>query len=664
VNDRSPDLATPPAPAPAGTPEIAVTLPDGSVRRVPSGTTPREVAASIGRRLARDAVAAAVDGQLTDLDRPLERDVALRIVTAESDEGLYVYRHSSAHLMAQAVKRLFPEAKLGIGPPIADGFYYDIEAPRSLTPEDLEAIQAEMRTIVGEDLPIRRFELPREEALAFVRARGEDYKVRLIEDLPEGETLSFYEQGEFTDLCRGPHLASTGRIRPDTFRLLNVAGAYWRGDERQEMLQRLYAASFRTPAELEEHLERLEQARRRDHRKLGRELDLFSIEPEVGNGLVLWHAKGGRVRRIVEEFARQRHEEGGYEFVYSPHLGRSWLWETSGHLAWYRENMYAPMEMDDGQEYYLKPMNCPFHILIYRSRPRSYRDLPLRYAEWGTVYRYERGGVLHGLMRVRGFTQDDAHLFCRPDQMPGEIDRVLQFCLDLLRAFGFETFRAYLSTRDPEKAAGTAEQWEAPTEALRAAILRAGLPYEEDAGGATFYGPKIDLKFDDAIGREWQCSTIQFDFVLPERFGLAYVGDDGREHRPYMIHRALLGSMERFFGILIEHYGGAFPVWLAPVQAVVIPVSDELLPYAERVVARLEGQGSRVELDRRREGVGWKIRDAELQKVPYMLVVGKRERDEGTVSVRRRHVGDVGVESLDAFAERLRSEDAERATGA
>ncbi|HEY7530073.1 MAG TPA: threonine--tRNA ligase [Gemmatimonadota bacterium] len=664
MNDRIPDLATPPAPAPAGEPpDIAVTLPDGSVRRVARGTTAREVAGSIGKRLVRDAVAAEVDGHLTDLDRPLDRDVSLRIVTGESDEGLYVYRHSSAHLMAQAVKRLFPEAKLGIGPPIADGFYYDIEAPRSLTPEDLEAIGAEMRRIVEEDLPIRRFELPRDEALAFVRSRGEDYKVRLIEDLPEGEALSFYEQGEFTDLCRGPHLASTGRIRPDTFRLLNVAGAYWRGDERREMLQRLYAASFRTPQELEQHLERLEEAKKRDHRKLGRELDLFSIAPEVGNGLVLWHAKGGRVRRIIEEFARQRHEQGGYEFVYSPHLGRSWLWETSGHLGWYRENMYAPIEMEEGQEYYLKPMNCPFHILIYRSRPRSYRDLPLRYAEWGTVYRYERGGVLHGLMRVRGFTQDDAHLFCRPDQMPDEIDRVLRFCLDLLRAFGFERFRAYLSTRDPDKAAGTAEQWEAPTEALRAAIQRAGLPYEEDAGGATFYGPKIDLKFEDAIGREWQCSTIQFDFVLPERFGLTYVGDDGREHQPYMIHRALLGSMERFFGVLIEHYGGAFPVWLAPVQAVVIPVSDEILPYAEEVASRLEGQGSRVELDRRREGVGWKIRDAEVQKVPYMLVVGKRERDDGTVSVRRHHGGDLGAEPLDAFAARLRREDVERVVG-
>ncbi|MBA2564881.1 MAG: threonine--tRNA ligase [Gemmatimonadetes bacterium] len=656
--NSSPDSKTP-----ATAEEIAVTLPDGSVRQYRRGVTPREVAASIGRRLARDAVAARLDGDLTDLDRPVEANAAIAIVTADSEDGLYVYRHSSAHLMAQAVKRLFPEARLGIGPPIESGFYYDIEAPRQLTPEDLRAVESEMERAISEDLPIRRFELPRPEALEFVGTRGETYKVRLIEDLPEEERLSFYQQGEFTDLCRGPHLASTGRIRPGTFRLLNVAGAYWRGDERQEMLQRIYATSFRTPDEVEAHLAQLEQARLRDHRRLGKELDLFSIEPEVGGGLVLWHPKGGMIRRRIEEFARQRHEAGGYEFVYSPHLGRSWLWQTSGHLDWYRENMYAPMEMDDGQEYYLKPMNCPFHILIYRSRPRSYRDLPLRYAEWGTVYRYERGGVLHGLMRVRGFTQDDAHLFCRPDQMPEEIDRVLNFCVDLLRAFGFEKFNAYLSTRDPDKAAGTPEEWEAPTEALRAAIERAGLPYEEDAGGATFYGPKIDLKFQDAIGREWQCSTIQFDFVLPERFGLTYVGEDGREHRPYMIHRALLGSMERFFGILIEHYAGAFPLWLAPVQAVVIPVSDDVLEYADTVAERLRGRGARVDVDRRREGVGYKIRDGELQKVPYMLVVGKREREAGTVSVRRRHEGEAGTEDLETFAQRVAREVAEGEAG-
>jgi threonyl-tRNA synthetase len=639
--------------------EIAVRLPDGSVRRVPRGTTPREVAVGIGRRLAKDAVAAKLNGELTDLDRPLESDTSLEIVTADSADGLYVYRHSSAHLMAQAVKRLFPEARLGIGPPIEDGFYYDIDAPRPLSLEDLSAIEAEMSRIIAEDLSVRRFELPREEALDFVSRRGETYKVRLIEDLPEDETLSFYEQGEFVDLCRGPHLASTGRIVPGTYKLLNVAGAYWRGDERQEMLQRIYAAEFRTARELEEHLERLEQARRRDHRRLGKELDLFSVDPDLGGGLVLWHPKGGMVRRIIEEFSRQEHEKGGYEFVYSPHIGRSWLWQTSGHLDWYRENMYAPMQIDE-QEYYLKPMNCPFHILIYKSRPRSYRDLPLRFAEWGTVYRHERGGVLHGLMRVRGFTQDDAHLFCRPDQMPGEIDRVLNFCLDLLRAFGFEKFNAYLSTRDPAKAAATAEEWVAPTEALRAAIQRAGLPFEEDVGGATFYGPKIDLKFEDAIGREWQCSTIQFDFVLPERFELSYVGEDGKGHRPYMIHRALLGSLERFFGILIEHYGGAFPVWLAPVQAVVIPVNDELLPYAEEVSARLAARGLRVEIDRRREGVSWKIREAEVQKVPYMLVVGRREQDAGTVSVRRHHGGEAGVEPVEAFAERLAREAVQR----
>jgi threonyl-tRNA synthetase len=587
------------------------------------------------------------------------------------ESHLYRVRHSAAHVMAQAVMEMFPnEAKIAIGPPIEDGYYYDFDLPRPLTPEDLEVIERRMREIITGDYDFERAVLSADEAREMFT--DQPYKLELIDGLEQGEVdeygepveekpeISIYTQDAFTDLCRGPHVESTGEINPDAVKLLNVAGAYWRGDENQPMLQRIYGTAWETADELEQHLWKLEEARKRDHRVLGKELDLFSVSEEVGPGLVLWHPKGGMVRKISEDFLRQEHEEGGYAFVYSPHIGKARLWQTSGHLDWYEENMYTPLEIE-GQKYFLKPMNCPFHIEIFKSDIRSYRDLPLRYAEWGTVYRYERSGVLHGLLRVRGFTQDDAHLFCRPDQMPDEIDRVLAFSLHILRAFGFEDIQAYLSTRNPDKFAGSAEDWEAPTVALESSLKRAGVPYAIDEGEAVFYGPKIDLKVRDALGREWQLTTIQFDFVLPERFDLSFVGEDGQLHRPYMIHRALVGSMERFMGVLIEHYSGAFPVWLAPVQAVLIPIADRHITYAEKVAQQLQEAGMRIEVDSRSDRMNAKIRDAQLQKVPYMLIVGDREQDSENVSVRLRSEEDMGSMSLESLIERIRDEVRRRA---
>lgn len=574
---------------------------------------------------------------------------------------LYRLRHSAAHVMAQAVIEMFPEGKYTIGPPIEDGFYYDFDLPRPLTPDDLDILERRMREIVKGGHQFEKRVLSAEEARQIFA--DQPYKLELIDGLEEGgydeygepleETpeISIYAHDTFVDLCRGPHVENTEQINPDAIKLLSVAGAYWRGDERRPMLQRIYGTAWFNTTELEEYLWKLNEARNRDHRLLGRELDLFSVSEDVGPGLILWHPKGGMVRKIAEDFCRQEHELGGYEFVYSPHIGKSTLWETSGHLEWFAENMYAPLNIEE-QQYYLKPMNCPFHVQIYKSKMRSYRDLPLRFAEWGTVYRYERSGVLHGLLRVRGFTQDDAHLFCRPDQMPDEIDRVLDFSLNILRSFGFDAFQAYLSTRNPEKAAGEPEQWEAPTDALRNSLERAGIPYQIDEGEATFYGPKIDLKIKDALGREWQLSTIQFDFTLPERFDLTYIADDGQEHRPYMIHRALLGSMERFMGVLIEHFAGAFPVWLAPVQAVLIPIADRHLEYADEVAGRLRGAGLRVEVDDRGERMNAKIRDAQLAKVPYMLVIGDREVEAGAVAVRLRTEENLGALPVEQFLER------------
>ncbi|MBE0409522.1 MAG: threonine--tRNA ligase [Anaerolineales bacterium] len=581
------------------------------------------------------------------------------------ESNIYRIRHSAAHIMAQAVMEMFPNAKIAIGPPVEDGFYYDFDLPRSLTPEDLEVIEKRMREVISENHSFEKKVISSEEARRIYS--DQPYKLELIEGLEQGNLdeygeplqekpeISIYQHDKFVDLCRGPHVESTSQVNPDAIKLLSVAGAYWRGDESKPMLQRIYGTAWETADELQEYIWKLDEARRRDHRRLGRELDLFSVSEETGAGLILWHPKGGMVRKLAEDFAREEHEKGGYDFVYSPHIGKANLWKTSGHLDWYQENMYSPLDIE-GQEYYLKPMNCPFHVQIYKSRMRSYRDLPLRYAEWGTVYRYERSGVLHGLLRVRGFTQDDAHLFCRPDQMPAEIDRVLEFSLNILRAFGFENFQAYLSTRNPDKAAGTPEQWQAPTEALRQALERAEVPYQIDEGEATFYGPKIDIKVKDALGREWQLSTIQFDFNLPERFNLTYIGEDGQEHQPYMIHRALMGSMERFLGCLIEHFAGAFPVWLAPVQVTVIPIADRHLAYAQQVKDKLSVVGLRIEVDDRGERMNAKIRDAQNQKIPYMLVVGDREVEQETVSVRLRTGENLGGISLGDFLSRADDE--------
>ena len=560
---------------------------------------------------------------------------------------LWKIRHSTAHVMAQAVRDLFPagEAKIAIGPPISDGFYYDFDLPRALTPEDLEEIEKKMRTVLSEDHQFVRQELSADEARKLFQ--DQPYKLDLIdgleaggfdeygEPLDEETVISTYTHDDFEDLCRGPHVESTKVINPDAVKLLNVAGAYWRGDERNPMLQRIYGTAWETATELEEYLDKLEEAKRRDHRRLGKDLDLYSTNPEVGSGLVLWHPNGAYVRYQAEKYCQEEHLKNGYEFVVSPHIGKAHLWETSGHLTWYEENMYSSLDIDQ-ESYYLKPMNCPFHIMIYKNSLHSYRDLPLRWAEWGTVYRYERSGVLHGMMRVRGFTQDDAHIFCSPDQMPEEIDRVLNFCLHILRGFGINEFHAYLATKDPNKSADELDLWEDATEALRAALDRAELPYDVDEGGAAFYGPKIDLKMIDALDREWQLSTIQFDFNLPERFDLVYIGEDGKQHRPYMIHRALLGSMERFMGVLVEHYGGAFPLWLAPTQAMLIPITDRNLDYVNGVADQLRAAGIRVKVDDSSDRMSAKIRDAEKLKIPYMLVVGDREEEAGTVAPRLR----------------------------
>ena len=590
----------------------------------------------------------------------------------QENEALYKLRHSTAHVMAEAVVERFPDARIAIGPPIKDGFYYDFDlgrnpdgSPKTFAPEDLEAIEKRMRQIAAGKYPFVRQEVSA--AAAKQLFTDQPYKIELIEGLERGgvdeygektedlPAISTYQHGHFIDLCRGPHLDHTGQIPPDAFKLLSSSGAYWRGDEHNPMLQRIYGTVWPNRKQLEEYLTRLEEAKRRDHRRLGRELDLFSTNPDdIGGGLVLWHPKGGLMRHLAEEYCKDEHLAGGYEFVYTPHIGRATLWETSGHLGFFRENMYAPIEIE-GQEFYLKPMNCPFHVHIFKSRTRSYRDLPQRFAEWGTVYRFERSGTLHGLTRVRGFTQDDAHLFCRPDQMPVEIDRVLHFCLHILRGFGFTEFNAYLSTR-PEKRVGEEAMWDAAEQALRDALERGGIPYEVDEGGGVFYGPKIDLKMLDALDREWQLSTIQFDFNLPERFDLNYVGEDGQEHRPYMIHRALLGSMERFFGVLIEHYGGAFPVWLCPVQVALIPIADRHIEPAYAVAAQLKAAGLRVEVDDSGERMNAKIRNAQLQKIPYMLVIGDREAAEGMVNVRLRtgeQRGTMPVEEFQVYAQHI-----------
>jgi threonyl-tRNA synthetase len=661
--------------------DAELVLGDGRRVRLPAGQSIGSALQALGSE-AGSAVAAVSDGQTLDFLTPVPAGARLSLVPADSPDGLQVLRHSTAHLMAAAVQSLYPEAKFAIGPAIEDGFYYDMELSRPLTPEDLPAIEARMRELAAQRLPYERREMPLEQALAWARGAHQDYKVEILETIrdhgtsrPEGRgpaaekspsglaelegeaaagigTVSFYQTGPFLDLCRGPHVPDTSWLT--AYRLTHLAGAYWRGDERRPMLQRIYGTAFATQEALEEHLYRLEEARRRDHRRLGKELDLFSVADEVGGGLILWHPKGGMVRKLIEDFWRDEHLRNGYDIVYSPHVGRAKLWQTSGHLDFYQEMMYPRME-GDGQDYYVKPMNCPFHIMIYQSKVRSYRDLPLRFAELGTVYRFERAGVLHGLLRVRGFTQDDAHIFCTPAQMEEEIARAVQFSLFFLRTFGFEQYEVYVATR-PEKFVGDAAAWETATAALQRAAERAGQRYALDPGGGAFYGPKIDIKVKDALGRPWQCTTVQFDFNLPERFDLTYVGEDNRPHRPYMVHRALLGSMERFLGVLIEHYGGAFPAWLAPVQVRVLPVADRHHAYAASVVERLRTEGLRAELDGRNEKIGLKVREAEVQKIPYVLVVGDKESAAGTVSVRLRGGRDRGVMPLAEFVVSLTPE--------
>ena len=546
-------------------------------------------------------------------------------------------RHSAAHVMADAVLQLFPEAKVGIGPPTADGFYYDFEVDRPFTPEDLEQIEALMLKTIRSNAPFVREELSRGSAQTMFVAQP--FKQEIIDDLPDETTLSIYRLGEFTDLCQGPHVDSTSEIA--AVKLLHTAGAYWRGDENRPMLQRIYGTAFESQEELDAHLERLAEAERRDHRTLGRQLNLFTVHEEIGPGLIVWHPKGGVIRSLMEDYWRDIHYQRGYDIVYSPHIGRARLWQTSGHLDFYRDSMYAPMEIDD-QEYFLKPMNCPFHIQIYRSALRSYRELPMRIAELGTVYRYERSGVLHGLMRVRGFTQDDAHIFCLPDQVANEVGDVLDLTFEIMTAFGFHEYDIMLSTR-PDKYVGEPDMWDHATESLRQALVSRHLGYEIDDGGGAFYGPKIDIKIKDALGRDWQCTTVQFDFNLPERFDLTFQDDQGNRSRPYMVHRAILGSLERFFGVLVEHYAGAFPLWLAPLQAVVIPIADRHIAYAEEVSAQLQEAGFRSEVDDRSERMNLKIRQAQLQKTPYMLVVGDREAEAGTAAVRTREGEDLGA---------------------
>ncbi len=652
--------------------EVTVFLPDGSSRSVATGTTIGDLAGQIGRRLAAGAVAAELDGTMVDLSEPIPDGARVRIITSDTDDGRSVVRHSTAHVLAQAVLRLWPGARYAIGPAITDGFYYDFDLPRGgrFSDEDLARIDAEMRAIIAEAQPFVREEHTISEGLEIFA--DQPYKREIIEGVAEAvariddelaaeaggnpDAVSTYRNGPgFIDLCRGPHVPSTGRL--GHFKLTRVAGAYWRGDDRRPQLQRVYGTAWESDKALDAHLHRLEEAERRDHRRLGAELDLFSFPPELGSGLAVFHPKGGLVRKVMEDYSRSRHEQSGYQFVNSPHITKSELFETSGHLSWFAESMFPPMELDEGQRYYLKPMNCPFHILIYKSRQRSYRELPLRLFEFGTVYRYEKSGVVHGLTRVRGMTMDDAHIFCTREQMGTELHSLLIFVLDLLRDFGLDDFYLELSTRPEDKAVGSDEEWEQATETLRRAALAMDLELALDPGGGAFYGPKISVQARDAIGRTWQISTIQVDFQLPRRFEMEYVGEDNARHQPIMIHRALFGSIERFFGVLVEHYAGAFPTWLSPVQVRILPVRDDHGSYAQEVRGRLAAAGVRAEAEDAGEPLGARIRRAKLEKVPYILVVGDADVAAGTVGVNARgsDAPERGV-GVDSFVEKMRVE--------
>lgn len=630
---------------------VQIKFPDGSVKGFESGTTGLQIAESISPRLAKEAIAVKVDGVVRDLSYPIPKDAPVQILTFDDADGKQVFWHSSSHIMAQAVQELFPGVKLAIGPPIDEGWYYDFEVEQPFSPEDLAKIEKRMAEIVAEDAPFRCEVRPRTDSIDYFKNKGATYKVELLEGI-EADTVTFYYQSRFEDLCRGPHIPRTGIIK--AFKLTATSGAYWRGDEKRQMLQRIYGISFPKKQMLDDYLARLEEAKKRDHRVLGKQLELFHLSEEVGPGLVLWLPRGARVRNEIENFWREEHLKYGYELVYSPHIANLDLWHRSGHTGFYAENMYGPMEVDE-RKYQLKPMNCPFHIQMYKARLWSYRDLPLRWAELGTVYRYERPGVLHGLMRVRGFTQDDAHHFVNPDKMEDELVWLVDFCVHILKAFGFTDYEIFLATR-PAKAIGDPADWLKAEEGLRNTLNRAGLKYQLDAGGGAFYGPKIDIKIKDALGRSWQCSTIQFDYLLPERFDLTFVGQDGQHRRPYMIHRALLGSIERFFGVLVEHYAGNFPVWLAPVQVKVLPITDSFNDYARQTVDQLRQANLRAMIDDRSEKIGAKIRDAELLKVPYMFIVGAKEAEAGKVSVRKHGAGDLGARSVEEAVQLLQHE--------
>ncbi len=634
----------------------SVSLPDGSRRHFDAPVSVLDVARDIGPGLAKAALAGKVDGRLVDVRHEITQDTDLAIVTARDPEGVEIIRHSTAHLLAQAVKDLFPTAQVTIGPVIENGFYYDFAFERAFTPDDLERIEKRMRELAKADLPVERSVMERDEAVAYFRDMGEAYKAEIIASIPEGQEISLYRQGEFVDLCRGPHIPSTGRIK--AFKLTKVAGAYWRGDSDNEMLQRIYGTAWPDKEQLNAYLEQLREAERRDHRRIGTELDLFSIQEDAGGGLVFWHPKGARIRRVIENFWFELHERAGYDFLVTPHIANLELWKTSGHADFYSESMYEPME-DDNQSFQLKPMNCPFHVLVYKDRLHSYRDLPLRWGEMGTVYRREMSGALHGLMRVRGFTQDDAHIFCREDQIESEIIGVLELTLELLEAFGFNNFDINLSTK-PEDAVGSDAIWDHATESLRSALEKKGLEYTLDEGGGAFYGPKIDIKIRDAIGRQWQCSTVQLDFNLPERFDMEYVSESNERKRPIMIHRALFGSLERFFGVLIEHYAGLFPLWLAPVQVAILTITERQDSYGREVLEALRQKGLRADLDLRNEKIGFKIREHTLKRVPYLLVLGDREMETNTVAVRTRSGEDLGSMGLDALSSRLDAEIAGR----
>ena len=629
-----------------------ITFPDGAIKEYPKNITPIEIAESISHGLAKQIVVAKVNDELVDLNFEIVEDAKIMFFKFDSEEGRSVYWHSTAHLLAQAVRTLFPDVKVTIGPSIENGFYYDFDKEVPFTDDDLQKIEQKMKELAKLKNIYKREELSKQEAIDKFQKMGENYKLELLADIPNDEIISIYTQGDFTDLCRGPHLTDTAKIK--SIKLLKTSGAYWRGDAKNKMLQRIYGVSFPSNKELNKYLYNLEEAKKRDHRKLGKELDLYSISDDIGPGLVLWHPNGATMRSIVEDYWKKRHFAKDYKLVQTPHIGKAELWEKSGHLGFYNESMYSAIEVD-GQEYYLKPMNCPFHIAIYQSQRRSYRELPIKYAEMGTVYRYENSGSLHGLMRVRGFTQDEAHIICTPQQLDAEVENVVEFSINTLRAFGFEKFDIYLSTM-PEKAVGEKSDWDKATVALKNSLQKLNLDYKVDEGGGAFYGPKIDIKIKDALNRSWQCSTIQFDFNLPTRFGMEYIGEDNAPHRPFMIHRALLGSIERFFGTLIEYHAGNFPVWLCPIQVKVLPISDQYIDYAQKINEILITNNIRSEVDFRNEKIGYKIREAEMMKIPFMFIVGQKEMDANSVSVRRHQEGDLGSFRLADIIEKIQKD--------